>query len=119
MCDESLDKLLRLRGGKILVEFDHEEVIDAQVANQRDFVLSGGKQMRCVVWAQHFDWVWIKGHDKRRAIRRTGMTRGGGDHGLMTAMHAVENADRKEKRAMQSLQFFDRPDNFHHCPTQI
>jgi hypothetical protein len=33
----------------------------------------------------------------------------------MTAMHTVENADRKEKGAVQSFQFFDRPDNFHHC----
>jgi hypothetical protein len=36
-----------------------------------------------------------------------GMTRGSGNHGLMTTMNAVENSDGQKKRSTQALQFGD------------
>jgi hypothetical protein len=42
-----------------------------------------------------------------------GMTRGSGNHGLMTKMDAVENSDGKKERAMQLRQFGNGMERFH------
>ena len=107
MREEFFDKLLWRSGGEFLVEVDYEEMFDAQVANQSDFVLRGGEQMRRVVRAQHFDRMRIESHNERRSIRRTGMTRGSRNDGLMTKMDAVENSNCQEKRPAQALQFYN------------
>src|SRR4030095_4764911 len=69
--------------------------------------------MRRVLRSQHLHWVWIEGHTHRSSILRFGMARGSGNDRLMTAVDAVENADRKEKRTAQLGEFWDRSENFH------
>jgi len=63
MCEEFFDKLLWRSGGEFFVKVDYEEMFDAQVANQSNFVLRGSEQMRRIVWTQHFDRVRIKRHN--------------------------------------------------------
>src|SRR2546430_17436751 len=102
MYHELFDKILRWGGGEFLVEVDDEKVLHAQIADQRDFVLGGSKQVRRVARPQHLEWVWIERYNDRRAVGRPRMTRLGGDHGLMTKRHAVENADREKDGAVQA-----------------
>ena len=73
MRDELLDKILRWSSGEFLVEVDDEKVLDAQIPDQRDFVLGGGKQMRRVVWPQHLEWMWIERYDNRGSASRSCM----------------------------------------------
>src|SRR6266513_5879817 len=107
MREEFFDELLWRSGGEFLVEVDYEEMFDAQVANQSDFVLRGSEQMRRVVRARHSDRMWSESHNERGSIRRTGMTRGSRNNGLMTKMDAVENSNRQEKWPAQALQFYN------------
>jgi len=44
--------------------------------------------------------MWIERDNNRRSILRMGMPRRSGDHGLVTEVHAVERADREEKRTV-------------------
>src|SRR6266496_4206534 len=107
MCEEFFDKLLWRSGGEFFVEVDYEEMFHSQVANYSNFVLRGSEQMRRIVRTQHFDRVRIKRHNERGSIRRTGVTRSGGNHSLMSKMHAVENSNRQEKWPAQTLQIHD------------
>src|SRR4029077_18779546 len=107
MHNELLDKFLWRSGSELPVEVDHQKMFDAQVADQSDFVLRGSEQVRRVLRTQHFERVRIKSHYNRRSLGRTGMTRGSGNHGLVTKMNAVENSDGQKKRSTQALQFGD------------
>ena len=51
MCDQLLDEVFRLGRGELFVEIDDEQMPDAERANQRDFVLGGGEQMRRLIAA--------------------------------------------------------------------
>src|SRR6266571_4638727 len=113
MHNELLNKFLWRSGCELLVKADHEKMLDAQVADQSDFVLRGSEQMRRVLRAQHFEWVRIKSHCNRRPLCRIGMTRGSGNHGLMTKMDAVENSDGQKERATQLRQFGNGMERFH------
>ena len=107
MHNELLDKFLWRSGCELLVKVDHEKMFDAQVADQSDFVLRGSEQVRRVLRAQHFERVRIKSHYNWRPLCRIGVTRGSGNHGLVTKMDAVENSDGQEKRSAQALQLRD------------
>ena len=88
-------------------------MLDPEVADQSDFVLRRSEQMRRVLRTQHFERMRIKSHYNRRPRCRMGMTRGSGNHGLMTKMDAVENSDGKKERAMQLRQFGNGMERFH------
>jgi hypothetical protein len=107
MHNELLDKFLWRSGCELPIKVDHEKMFHAQVADQSDFVLRGSEQMRRVLRAQHFERVRIKSHYNRRPVCRTGMTRGSGNHGLVTKMDAVENSNGQEKRSAQALELCD------------
>ena len=107
MDNEFLDKFLWQSSSELLVEVDHEKMFDAQVADQSDFVLRGSEQVRRVLRAQHFERVRIKSHYNWRPLCRIGVTRGSGNHGLVTKMDAIENSDGQEKRSAQALQLRD------------
>ena len=98
---EFLNKVFWLGGGKLFVKGDYQKVGHAEIANQRDLMLCRGKQMRRVMRPQHFHRVRIESHNNRSSICRLSVTRGSGNNGLMTAMDAVENADREKERASQ------------------
>src|SRR5438552_18050112 len=98
---EFLDKIFRLGGGKLFIKGDYQKVGHAEIANQRDLMLCRGKQMRRVMRPQHFHRVRIESHKNRSCICRLRVTRGRGNNGLMTAMDAVENADREKERPGQ------------------
>src|SRR6266699_1153255 len=107
MREEFFDELLGRSGGEFFVKVDYEEMFDAQVANQSNFVLRGSEQMRRIVRAQHFDRMRIESDNERGSIRQTGMTRGSRNDGLMTKMDAVENSNCQEKWPAQALQFYN------------
>jgi len=73
MHDELLDKVLRWSRGEAFVEGDDEKMLDAQIADQRDLVLGGRKQMGRVLWPQHLERVWIERYDDRRSAGRSCM----------------------------------------------
>ena len=73
MLDELLNEVLRWSSGEVFVERDDEKMLDAQIADQRDLVLSSSKQMRCVVWPQHLERMWIERYDNGRSARRSCM----------------------------------------------
>ena len=75
MCHELLDKILRWGGGEFLVEVDDEKMLDAQIADQRDFVLGGSKQVRRVARPEYFEWVWVERYNDRRSVGRSRVTR--------------------------------------------
>src|SRR5205814_9261666 len=101
---EFLDKVFRFGGGKLFVKSDDQKMCNAKIANQRDLMLCRGKQMRRVIRPQYFHRVRIESHNNRSSIFRSGVTRRSGNDGLMTAMDAVENADRQKERAGQLAQ---------------
>src|SRR6266699_1390241 len=101
---EFLDKIFRFGGGKLFVKGDDQKVGDAEIANQRYLMPCRGKQMRRVMRSQHFHRVRIESHNNRSSIFRLGVPGGSGNNGLVTAMDAVENADREEERAGQLAQ---------------
>jgi hypothetical protein len=113
MDNEFLDKFLWRSGSELLVEVDHEKMFDAQVADQSDFVLRGSEQVRRVLRAQHFERVRIKSHYNWRPLCRIGVTRGSGNHGLVTKMDAIKNSDGEKERAMQLGQLGNGVQRFH------
>lgn len=98
---ELLDEIFGLGGGKLFIKGDDQKVGHAEVANQRDFMLRRGKQMRRVLRPQHFHRMWIEGHNDRGSILRLSVACGSGNNRLMAAMDAIENTDREKKRAGQ------------------
>ena len=70
MPGELLDEVLRWSSGEVFVERDDEKMLDAQIADQRDLVLGGRKQMRRVLRSQHLEWMWVERYDDRRSAGR-------------------------------------------------
>src|SRR6478609_4313344 len=110
------NEIFRLGLGEIFVERNYQEMADSKSANQRDLMRRGSNEMRRILWPQNFGRMWIEGDNNRRSIFRMGMPRRSGDDGLMTAVHAVECADREKKRAVQPREIVGGTENFHHAP---
>ena len=94
------NEIFRLGLGEIFVERNYQEMADSKSANQRDLMRRGSNEMRRILWPQNFGRMWIERDNNRRSIFRMGMPRRSGDHGLVTEVHAVERADREEKRTV-------------------
>ena len=73
MHDELLDEVLWWSRGEAFVEGDDEKMLDAQIADQRDLVLGGSKQMGRVMWSQHIERMWIERYNNGRSARRSCM----------------------------------------------
>ena len=73
------------------------------------------QQVRRVIGTQHFGWMRIECDDYRCAARGFGVSRGSGNDGLMTEMHAVEGADGEEERPGKLAQFRNRAQDSHHA----
>ena len=101
--DELLHEFLGRRLRKLLGERDDEEVSHAELANERDLVLSCGQQMRRVFGPRDLHRVRIEGGHDRCAVGGMGVTRGSRDDGLMSAMDPVEDTDGEEKGTGESL----------------
>jgi hypothetical protein len=71
---------------------------DSQIADERDLVLRRRQQMRRVIWPENFHRMRIEGDDDGGATEFSRVPGRSGNHGLMTEMDAVENADRQEER---------------------
>src|SRR6266536_2897014 len=102
MRHQLLHKVFRRGCGKCLVEFDDEQMPYSEVANQFDLVLRGREQMGCVVGAKYFHRMRIKSNDHRSALCGTGVLGRGGNDGLMTAVHTIEDPDGEKKRTRQT-----------------
>jgi hypothetical protein len=68
-----LDEVLRWSSGEVFVERDDEKMLNAQITDQRDLVLGGSEQMRCIVWPQHLERMWIERDDDRFSAGRLRM----------------------------------------------
>jgi len=86
---------------------------DPKSANQRDLVGRGSDEMRRILWSQNLGRMRIEGDNNRSSIFGMGMSRGSGDNGLMTEMHAVERADGKEEGAFQLREIGCGTKDFH------
>src|SRR6516164_9777818 len=93
MLDQLLHEVLRFGGSKMFIERNDQQMPHTKRANQSDFMLRSGEQVRRLLGAEYFFRVWIKCDHHRRTIRRTSMLRRRGDHCLMTEMDAVEHAN--------------------------
>src|SRR4029077_14249222 len=94
------NEIFRLGLGEIFVERNYQEMADSKSANQRDLMRRGSNEMRRILRPQNFGRMWIERDNNRRSIFRMGMPRRSGDDGLVTEVHAVERADREEKRTV-------------------
>src|SRR5215475_1357381 len=56
----------------------------------------------------------IECDDNRRSIHRARMLRGSRNHCLMSAMNAIEDADREKKGTAQALELGNRLQDFHY-----
>src|SRR5256885_14432990 len=63
--------------------------------------------------SQHFFRMRIEREHDRRSIRRARVFGRSGDDRLMSAVNAVENADREKERSLQSLELGNRSQDFH------
>ena len=57
------------------VEMNHEQMLDAQRLNERDFMRRGCEKMRRILGSQDLGRVRIEGHDDRRTVRGLGVSR--------------------------------------------
>ncbi len=87
------------------VEFDDEQMRDAELADQSDLVLRRGDQVRSIVRPKNFPRMRIECHDDRRACSGMGVTRRGGNDRLVTEMDAVKDSDGEKKRSAKLGQF--------------
>ena len=110
------NEIFRLGLGEIFVERNYQEMADSKSANQRDLMRRGSDKMGWILWPQNFGRMWIERDNNRRSIFRMGMPRRSGDDGLVTEVHAVECADREEKRTVQLREIGGGMEDFHHAP---
>lgn len=68
MLHQGRDKIFRFGRGKLFVEMNDEQVANAQLANQRDFVLRRRQQMGCAIWPQNLFRVRIERNYDRRSV---------------------------------------------------
>jgi hypothetical protein len=80
---------------------------DTKITDQGDFVLGRGQQMGRILWTKHFCRMRVEGDDDRCSIGGMGVTRGGGNDGLMSKMHAVEDPNREKYWSTQLRQLGD------------
>ena len=85
---ERFGELRGLARRKLRRELDHEDLVDIRLLEQLDAAFEGREQLHSV--SEHQPRMWPERHD------RDGRPRGarGLQHPTMTAMHAVEAADR-------------------------
>ena len=107
------NEIFRLGLCEIFVERNYEEMPDSKSANQRDLVRRGSDEMRGILWSQNLGRMRIEGDNNRGSIFGMGMSRGSGDDGLMTEMHAVEGANGKEEGAFQLREIGRGTEDFH------
>src|SRR2546423_648346 len=107
--DEILGCCLR----KMFVEWNDQEMPDAQRANERDLVLRCSDQMWRIFRSQNLGRMRIEGHYHRRSLFRMGMSGGSRNDRLMPEVDAIKCADREKNRAGQARQLGNGAEDFH------
>ena len=95
---ERIDKIFRFSCGELFVEVNDQQISNAEVTDERDFVFRRGQKMRSALGPQYFFRMRIKSDNHRCSIRRARVFGRSGNDGLMSAMNPVENADREKQR---------------------
>ena len=90
----ALDEIFRRRGGELRVEIHDDGAVEPARRQQAQLVARAGELEQRVLRAQEKPRMRRKGQRRGRAAQRLGALERGADHGAVTAMHAVEIADR-------------------------
>jgi hypothetical protein len=111
--DKLGDEILGRRCSEGAIEMEDKEMGHAQIADQRDLMLSRRQQMRRIIGPQHFHRVRVEGHDDCGAAGFLRVVRRSGNNSLVPEMDAVENADGKKERAGKLRKSVDRAKDVH------
>ena len=87
-----------LKRGESLVEGEHQCAVEAGRGEQAQLRARVGEAKHRIGRAQHIARVRLERHGDRRAAERRRARDRRIDHGAMAAMHAVEIADRRDRR---------------------
>ena len=99
MLHQLVNEILGLRGSKLFIEGNDQQMFDTKRANHSDFVGRRGEQVRCFFRPQYFLGVGIKGDYHRRAIRRLSVLRRSRNDCLMSEMDPVEDTNGEKELA--------------------
>ena len=72
----------------------------------------GGQKSRRVLWAQDSHRMRVEGNDHRSAADSLCIPQGPFNHGPVSEMEAVEDANREDQRAGNRAEFFDGVERF-------
>ena len=97
--DQGADEVGGFSRGEGLVEWDEENVRDAEAADELEFVRRGGEKSRRLFRSQHADGMRVEGDGDGSAAVLLCVVECAAKHGLMAQMHAVEDADGEEEWA--------------------
>lgn len=92
------DEEIGRSGGKCLVEWDDEKMLDPEFAQKEQLVSRRGEKPGRLAGAQNADGVRIKSDDHRGAVDRARVSEGALNDGAMAEMHAVEDANSEHDR---------------------
>ena len=93
MLDQLPNECFRRRGGEIAVKMNDQQMLHAEIANERNFVLRRREQVRRILRSQNLRRVRIKGNNNRHSAGVLSVSRRSGNDCLMTEVHAIENTD--------------------------
>ena len=94
--EDARDEILGGKRGERLVEREHQRAVEPARREQPQLGRFVGEPEQRAVRAQEPPRMRLERQRDRRAAERFGATHRGGDHGAMTAVHAVEIADRDD-----------------------
>jgi hypothetical protein len=96
-CHHLFDELARLERGDIRAECDRNDVLDTEIANERDAVGGRCEARRAHVRPKHLERQRLEGQRHRSQPPRPGCRYNLGEQILMSAMHAIEVPDRQDR----------------------
>jgi hypothetical protein len=92
-------KRTRSHAGEVPGEGQHQQRVDPGSCQQLHLLCQRRNQRLLCLWAQNSPWVRIEGDGHRTDAEATGTFDHFSDHAAMPAMHAIEVADRGDRRA--------------------
>lgn len=93
-----LDKSFRGHGGECFVEGDDQEMLNAQIANEVQFVPCGSEKPRRFAGTQHADRMRIEGDNYGSALDRLCISQRTFDYRAVAKMNSVEDSNRENNR---------------------
>ncbi len=113
---QTSDEFGRLGIREFTIKMDDEHMFETESSNQAQLVGGRRQDPRRFVGPQNADRVGIKRDDHGGSAGATSAPECALDDRPMTAMHSIENTDRKENRPRHRGQFIDRSQKPVHAP---